>query len=207
MAGHPEHERQRLTAFYASLTEGELEKIAADTASLTDTARQALENEISRRGLEKTRPDLPAGFDEVDFQELITIRKFRDLPEALLAKGSLDSAGIESFLADDNMVRLDWFISNLLGGVKLQVKPEDGEAANEILSQPIPEGFEVEGFGDYQQPRCPQCESLDVSFEELNKPIAYGGLFVNVPLPIHRKGWTCHSCGERWQVAEDSRAT
>ena len=77
--------------------------------------------------------------DEVEFQKLITIRKFRDLPEALLAKGSLDSAGIESFLGDDNIVRLDWFISNLIGGIKLRVRPEDLEAAEEILNQPIPE--------------------------------------------------------------------
>ena len=40
----------------------------------------------------------------------VTIRAFRDLPEALLAKGSLESAGIDCFLVDDNMVRLDWFM-------------------------------------------------------------------------------------------------
>lgn len=207
MATDYHNEPKRLADLYAGMSNGELEKIATDLPSLTEVARHALETEISHRGIEKPQPKRPAGLDEIDFQKLSTIRKFRDLPEALLAKGSLDSAGIESFLADDNMVRMDWFISNLLGGVKLQVRPEDVEAANEILNQPIPEGFDVEGVGDYQQPRCPKCDSLDVSFEELNKPIAYGGLFVNVPLPVHRKGWTCHSCGERWEVAEDSKLT
>jgi hypothetical protein len=71
------------------------------------------------------------------------------MPEALLAKGSLDSAGIECWLIDDNMVRLDWFYSNLLGGIKLQVTQEDAEAANELLEQPIPENFDAEGTGDY----------------------------------------------------------
>ena len=74
----------------------------------------------------------------VEWEDLVILRQFRDLPEALLAKGSLASAGIESFLADDNMVRMDWFISNLVGGIKLCVRPEDAEAALEMLEQPIP---------------------------------------------------------------------
>lgn len=100
---------------------------------------------------------------------------------------------------DDNMVRLDWFYSNLVGGVKLQVRAEDVEAANEILNQPIPDEFEVEGWGEYEQPRCPKCKSLDVVFEELNKPIAYGSAFLSLPLPIHNRGWKCRTCGCEWE--------
>jgi hypothetical protein len=133
--------------------------------------------------------------------QLVTIRRFRDLPEALLAKGGLNSAGIECRLIDDNMVRLDWFMSNFVGGIKLQVKPEDIEAANAILDQPIPEDFEVDGVGEYSQPRCPKCQSLDTAFEELNKPIAYGSAFLNLPLPIHHQGWRCHTCGCEWKEA------
>jgi hypothetical protein len=130
---------------------------------------------------------------------LVTIRKFRDLTEAILAKGRLDSAGIEAFLADDNMVRMSCWYSNLLGGVKLRVNVAEADAANEILSQPIPENFDFEGGADYHQPHCPQCQSMDVSFEELDKPIAYATLFVNLPVPVHRKGWICHACKHGWQ--------
>ena len=132
---------------------------------------------------------------------LVTVRRFRDLPEALLAQAGLNSAGIECRLIDDNMVRLDWFMSNFVGGIKLQVKPEDIEAANAILNQPIPEDFEVDGIGEYSQPRCPKCQSLDTAFEELNKPIAYGSAFLNLPLPIHHQGWRCHTCGCEWKEA------
>jgi hypothetical protein len=141
--------------------------------------------------------------DEVEFQKLITIRKFRDLPEALLAKGSLDSAGIESFLGDDNIVRMDWFISNLIGGIKLRVRPEDLEAAEEILNQPIPEELDVEGVGEYTQPRCPKCQSLDVNFEQLNKLVAYGTAYLNVPIPLHDKGWKCLACGHQWDEPQE----
>jgi hypothetical protein len=70
---------------------------------------------------------------------MVTIRSFPDVMQAWLAKSSLESAGVECYLVDDNMVRLDWGISIILGGVKLQVKPEDAEAALAMLDQPVPE--------------------------------------------------------------------
>ena len=94
----------------------------------------------------------PFGEDILEKRNLISLRRFRDLPEALLAKGSLESAEIGCFLADDNMVRMDWFISNLLGGIKLLVNADDAEEAVAVLAQPIPESFEVQELGDYQQP-------------------------------------------------------
>lgn len=138
---------------------------------------------------------------EPESQSLQTIKQFRDLPEALLAKGCLESSGIEALLADDNMVRMDWFISNLIGGIRLKVKTEDTEAAIAILNQPIPENFEVEGIGNYQQPHCPQCQSLDTTFEELNKPLAYTSAYLSLPIPLHSKLWKCQSCGCEWQNA------
>jgi hypothetical protein len=94
---------------------------------------------------------------------------------------------------------MDWFISNFLGGVKLQLKPEDAAVAAEILDQPIPEGLEVEGEEDYRQPRCPACQSLEVSFEELIKPVAYTSAYIGLPFPMHRSAWKCHACGHEWK--------
>lgn len=196
----PADDSTHLEDLYSKMTDPELERIAADPSSLTDLARGILNAELLRRHLQPLEmnseriPDL-----EVEFQHLVPLRKFRDLPEALLAKGSLESAGIECHLADDNMVRMDWFISNLLGGVKLLVKPEDAEAAAEMLDQPIPEDFDVEGVGHYHSPECPQCGSLDVSFQELNKPVAYTSAWISVPLPVHRKAWRCRACGSEWE--------
>jgi putative signal transducing protein len=195
----PEQEKQRLAALYSGLTDDELEKIDDDPATLTDAAQEALRSEMSRRGLADPVQQEPT--EEMEFQKLVILRQFRDLPEALLAKGALESAGIESFLADDNMVRMDWFISNLIGGIKIKVKPEDLEAAQEILDQPIPEGFEVEGVGDYQQPTCPTCGSLDVTFQQLNQPVAYGSAWMKLPLPVHYKAWRCRACKHEWKAA------
>jgi hypothetical protein len=139
-----------------------------------------------------------SGDGEAEFRNRVVIRQFRDLPEALLAKGSLDSAGIESALVDDNVVRLDWFWSNAVGGVKLMVDREEAAEAEEVLAQPIPEDFDVAEVGRFEQPRCPQCGSLDVNFREID-PAAYLTTVVSFPLPIHRRAWRCHACDAQWE--------
>ena len=199
MTPDPEQERQRLARLYSSMTPEELEKVAANGAELTDTARATLKTEITRKGLSITVNETPAGVDVLEERDLVPLRRFRDLPEAQLAKGSLESSGIECFLTDDNMVRMDWFISNLLGGVKLLVNREDAEAATAVLDEPTPEMLDIEGVGAYEQPRCPECQSLDVNFEQLNRKVAYTSAWLGVPIPFHTKAWTCRSCGHRWQ--------
>ena len=196
-------EKRRLAQLYASLSDGELQKLAQDEQSLTPPALEALEDEMDYRDLDEIpAPKLPAP-DELELSRLVTIRQFRDLPEALLAKGGIESAGIECFLADDNIVRLDWFISNFIGGVKLKVHPEDAETATQILNQPIPAEIDFQGPSDYEQPRCPKCFSLDISFEDLNKPVAYATAYFGVPIPLARETWICHTCGRRWEQPED----
>lgn len=194
----PEDEREHIASVYAGMSDGELEKVAATSYELSDAARQALEAEISRRGLGLALAPYPS-IDVYELNDTVVLRQYRDLPEALLAKGCLDSAGIESYLADDNMVRLDWFYSNLVGGIKLRVRPEDVEAANEILSQPIPDTLEVEGVGEYEQPKCPRCQSLDVNYRELDKLISYGSAGIGFPVPVHRRAWRCHTCRNEWE--------
>lgn len=142
-----ERERRRLAEVYAAMTDEELVNIASEAESLTETARLALEEEMGRRanlaGLNVDGQAPPSSIDVPEFQNTVTLRQFTDLHEAFLAKGSLDSAGIECWLIDDNMVRMDWFTANVFGGIKLRVKPEDVDAAEEILDQPIPEEFDV----------------------------------------------------------------
>jgi hypothetical protein len=194
----PEQERERIAGVYSRMEPEELEATAQSAYELSDAAQEALSAERARRGLDIALAPPPA-VDVMEASNAATIRQFRDLPEALLAKGSLDSAGIPSYLVDDNMIRMDWFISNLLGGIKLQVHPEDIDAANEILNQPIPDSLEIEGVGSYEQPRCLKCQSLDVTFRELNKLVSYGSAYFGLPLPVHKKGWFCHTCHHAWE--------
>jgi len=194
-------ERRRLEEWYASLEEGELKEIAEDAGSLTELAREALRSEMLRRGMQAPPAERGASETPRSGREApgpVMVGRYRDSGEAMIAKSMLDSAGIECFLGDENLVRLDWFYSNLIGGIKLMVREEDAETARKLLEENIPEKIDVAEVGEYVQPRCPQCGSMDVSFDELNKQIAYAGLFLSLPIPVNRKGGKCHACGHEW---------
>jgi hypothetical protein len=60
---------------------------------------------------------------------LVVVGRFEDPVEAQMAKGMLESAGVECFLVGEN-------VNNLLGAafrVRLQVRVEDEAAARELL--------------------------------------------------------------------------
>jgi hypothetical protein len=134
-------ERQRLAELYGGMEKGELEEIAGDASSLTPAAREALRSEMLSRRMEAPpanagAAEAPASKDEASSP--VVIARYGGVPEALLAKSMLDSAGIESFLGDENLVRLDWFYSNLIGGIKLMVREEDAETARALLEKNSP---------------------------------------------------------------------
>ena len=131
--------------------------------------------------------------------DLVTIERFRDLPEALLAKGKLESAGIRCFLADSELVRTDWLWSNAIGNMRLQVRPEDAADALEVLHEPAPEIFLEDEVGEfYQQPRCPKCNSSDIAFESIDRKLSYGLMLIGLPIPIRKNNWRCGECGAEW---------
>jgi hypothetical protein len=120
-------ERQRLAGVYAGMSDLELIELSRDARSLTEDAREVLGTELSRRGLEiqPAEPSNPADLAPAPGEpdvKIVTLRQFLYLQEALVAKVALDAAGIESFLADEHSIRLDLFMSNAFGGIKLLVK-------------------------------------------------------------------------------------
>lgn len=130
----PEQERRRVAEVYSHQTDAELEQVASQGDSLTDIALQALREEMAKRGLTHDPLDEAPGEHAVaEFRDLVVVRSYWNLLDAELAKGALESAGIECFLFDDNMVRMDWFNANAIGGIKLRVDPQNVEAANRIL--------------------------------------------------------------------------
>jgi len=97
---------------------------------------------------------------------------------------------------------MDWLWSNLLGGIKLYLRKVALETASSLLDQGVIEKFEVEGVGEYQQPRCPNCRSLEVSFQGLNRPVDYTRALGRA-LPLHRSLWECDSCGHQWPESNE----
>lgn len=186
---------------YRSASDKELIELALTYDSLTEVAQSALRAEFARRGLEP--PEIPDDPPTAEFQRLVTVQQYRDLAEAQVAKGVLDSAGIPCYLRDENAVRLEWVWSNLLGGVRLQVNEQDREAAQEVLAQPIPEQIQVDGEIPYDQPRCPRCGSLDIHYQAIHERAGLASIILFVPIPIPKRAWICEECGAQWREAPD----
>jgi hypothetical protein len=199
-----EDKRKQVSQLYARMSELELKALADDAWTLTETGKQALFAELAGRGLNFQLATAASAPAIAPSSNLVTVRKFRDVPEALLAKGFLESGGVESFLADETTIRMDWLWSNLLGGVKLCVNREDVEAAVQILNQEIPDSFDFGGAEDFDQPHCPQCSSPDITYDDLNKPATYAIAFVlGVPVQIKSRRWNCQLCGYIWDQSDE----
>lgn len=66
--------------------------------------------------------------------KIITIATFDNPMTANLIKAKLQDAGIDSFLANENIVGIQPFYSNAVGGIQLQVLESDAEHAIAILN-------------------------------------------------------------------------
>jgi hypothetical protein len=193
---------EELAADYAKLGELELLELAHSYDSLTDPAQAALRAEFARRNLEP--PYIEEKDDEADRRSLVTVRRYRDLSEAIVARSLLESAAIYVFLRDENLVRLDWQVSNFVGGIRLQVEAKDEAAAVELLNQSIPTSIPFGDEAEYVQPHCPRCGSTDITFEGSSRGPALASLYLlSIPLPLGHQTWLCHSCESRWEDSQD----
>jgi hypothetical protein len=191
---------------YRPMSELELQNLLTDWHSLIPEARSALASEFVARGLDFTEPLPPVDDSPSEFRNLVTIRRYRDLSEALVARAVVESAGIFCFLKDENLVRLDWQVSNFIGGIRLQVAATDIEAAEAILSQPVPDTIIIPDQPGFEQPRCPRCTSTDITWERQGRKAALASLYLfSLPLPRGSESWTCNSCGLRWVDDEDQK--
>jgi len=138
----PEKEKQRLSTLYAAMSDLELQKVGGSPESLTDGAFEALREEMKKRNLEWAGKDM-ARPSEVAIAKPaddpgnrpVVVRRYRDMPEAFVARSVLEDAGIECLLQDDNVVRMDWLWSNAMGGIKLVVRQKDAEESEKLLSE------------------------------------------------------------------------
>jgi hypothetical protein len=192
---------EEIEASYASMSEPELIELARSYDTLTGIAQLLLRAEFAKRRLD------PPVVEEIPTETgsgFVTIRRFRDLSEALVARSLLESAGIPVYLRDENLVRLEWQISNFIGGIRLQVEDVDRATAIEVLDQPIPETVFYGDPLDYSQPLCPKCGSKDITFQGSSRKVALASLYLlSLPLPLGQESWHCNACDALWADDEE----
>jgi hypothetical protein len=78
--------------------------------------------------------------EEETGEEMVTVERYTDMLQAELAKGRLESAGIDCFLSGENAGLL---YGNGLDSVQLQVAAVDEDDARAVLNDPGPADGEV----------------------------------------------------------------
>ncbi len=68
-------------------------------------------------------------------EQLVTVETYQFLPEAQAAKLQLEGNGIRVFLADAEVVNMDWLLGNAIGNIKLQVPRDQAERALALIEQ------------------------------------------------------------------------
>lgn len=70
---------------------------------------------------------------EYELEKLVTVQTFASPWEAELARACLETEGIHAVIADEHFFRLYGALSHTMGGMRLQVRPEEAERAAELL--------------------------------------------------------------------------
>ena len=70
--------------------------------------------------------------------EWVEVRSVPWLHEAQFLKSVLDGAGIEALIPNEQTLGIQPLFGNLLGGVRVLVRPEDLERATELLDSATP---------------------------------------------------------------------
>ncbi len=138
--------------------------------------------------------------------EMVTIAKFFSLGEAKLAQGKLTSAGISTFVCDENMHAMNWHMGAALGGIRLQVPDSQLVRALEVLADFAPDGAadDSEDEGEMEEVDCcPECDSLEIREASNANPrqIALWSAAIPFPEPLEekRRRWKCMACGYQWE--------
>ena len=112
----------------------------------------------------------------------VTVAVFYNVLDALIFKSFLESYSVTCFLADDTFLSIHPMASQAIGGVKLNVHPDDFEKAR-ALFQSFKEGKNEDLLAEI--PHCPEGSSDSV-----------------LPLPpepgIYYNEFRCFDCDHEW---------
>jgi len=131
----------------------------------------------------------------------VKVASFSQPFEAHLARGKLEGEGIPCVMSDEYLVRVDWFLSNAIGGVKLMVPLAELAHARDVL-RPEPRLVVVAEAGTPADGEmiCPRCRSYDVYYSRYSRRAAgFFILLLGFLIPWKDRRWSCTQCGYQWK--------
>lgn len=126
--------------------------------------------------------------------------------QAHLVQGYLESEGIDTMLKDEFTTQVNNMYSNAVGGVKVMVREEDYENAQQILQQGgylTPEKVSkieiVYCNNRTNKKQCPFCNSENIGKKKTPDVIMLIiSLILGVIFPLFRRTDMCFDCGKEW---------
>ncbi|WP_338732061.1 hypothetical protein [Mangrovimonas cancribranchiae] len=127
----------------------------------------------------------------------LTVSTYMFPHELAIDRSKLESFGIECFVKDEFTIQTHNFLSNALGGIKLQVKQHDYDAALKILNDKP----DLQTEYSYSSITCPNCGSGNIKGVGFNGKIALVlWIIIGIPIPIFSSKFYCFSCHQKHTI-------
>jgi len=130
--------------------------------------------------------------------KLVTVQRTSFPWQADMICLTLQAEDIPTFVADANVVSMNWLYSNAIGGVKVQVPEEYVERAKDVLASESPQPMLASTDDD--EFACPKCHSKNTSI--IRKGLRWSflsWLVLNFPVVYPLKRYYCLDCGNTWK--------
>lgn len=120
-----------------------------------------------------------------------TIASYSKPEDAYLAASCLEGSGLSPNIRDAHTVGVDWFYSQAIGGVKLEVPDSEYEQAVELLGLPAASETVF---------KCPYCSSTNVKLRQLSVLTALGVALFGLLVPLKSRRADCIDCKSSLKV-------
>ena len=125
----------------------------------------------------------------------VTIKTYVFPHELFIDRSKLESNGIECFTRDELTVQVHNFYSQAVGGIRLQVRLQDVDRANEILKAYPGIKADKETPDSSVDIICPNCGSGNVTKIKLNRIWSLVLWFLtSLPIPFPARKYHCYGC-------------
>tara|TARA_B100000989_G_scaffold297647_1_gene284132 strand:- start:339 stop:860 length:522 start_codon:yes stop_codon:yes gene_type:complete len=137
----------------------------------------------------------------------ITVSTSTNPIEAHIICGRLKAEGIPAFVIFQHHIWAEWWISNAIGGVRVQVPPNFYQQAQTVIQNINLGVYELTPDNTTWSPstRCPKCNSLSISHINWRRKVALV-LAITLHLPLHHTQhlMRCDMCSNKW-IAREQR--
>lgn len=128
--------------------------------------------------------------------ELVKFKFYETALQANRDKQILAEKGINSFIANEQLIQSDWLLSQAVGGIQLQVFEEDLEKAHRVLEEyKENDAFSLEVEHTIADPEfhfvCPKCGSNHIYRDD--SATSFFGISI---LTSHK--FVCYYCGNEF---------